>query len=230
MQIQAAVEIWVLLSLPEVLPPYLSWSSCYVFFFLFFFLLKVGLWLDLLPTPPQPHYWDMEAPQKCRGPVFVRTEAFCPFGLSDLNTVGWADKGVSFSAIILEKRVKLPRRIWDSGGGGGKKATHPERKVFQGYHCLSWCLKSTLSLRFGASSFPRGRDFLNEIPIWFPIACQSRHSFWLSKKNIDLTSNFLGIKRKSLLKYLFWVKVIDLGKISVLNGQRKGFSSRWYLN
>lgn len=35
MQSEAAVEIWVFLSLLEVLPPNLSWVSCYVFFFLF---------------------------------------------------------------------------------------------------------------------------------------------------------------------------------------------------
>lgn len=35
MQSKAAVEIWVFLSLLEVLPPNLSWGSCYVFFFLF---------------------------------------------------------------------------------------------------------------------------------------------------------------------------------------------------
>lgn len=46
---------------------------------------------------------------------------------------------------------------------------------------------------------------------------------------IDLTSSFKDIKNKSLLKYSP-VKVIGLGKISVLNGQRKGFASRWYLN
>ena len=32
MQSQAAVEIWVFLSLLEVLPPNLAWGSCYVFF------------------------------------------------------------------------------------------------------------------------------------------------------------------------------------------------------
>lgn len=35
MQSEAAVEIWVFLSLLEVLPPNLSWVSCYVFFFSF---------------------------------------------------------------------------------------------------------------------------------------------------------------------------------------------------
>lgn len=69
-------------------------------------------------------------------------------------------------------------------------------KTFQRYQHLNLCLQ-IFPL---TSSFPQSRGCTMRL---FPISCQSRRSFWLSKeKKIHLTLSFLDIKKKYLLKYL----------------------------
>lgn len=136
-----------------------------MFFFSFFFSFKSWAVVRFASYSTPTSLLRYGGTSEMQGTSLCEDRSFLPFWSFRSEHSRLSRQGSLLFSNNFREACKITQENMGQWRGGGKKATHPERKVFQGYHCLSWCLKSTLSLRFGASSFPRGRDFLNEIPI-----------------------------------------------------------------
>ena len=136
MQIQAAVEIWVLLSLPEVLPPYLSWSSCYVFFFSFFFSFKSWAVVRFASYSTPTSLLRYGGTSEMQGTSLCEDRSFLPFWSFRSEHSRLSRQGSLLFSNNFREACKITQENmgqWRRGGGGGGGRKESQKgKVFRG--------------------------------------------------------------------------------------------------